>query len=166
MISELEPLIDGLLLRRAKRQAGRYPWTTVEAEARRETWIAFHDRMHGRLFDPGPHEGSERRHWDAMEDQWLYKAIGCVARLDREIPERGEHDYYPYTYDEAVVVGIFLGVNLSYFGGYDFVLGHFSGPGTSVHRSPLNVGFVHILGEPYQQIVDINYRDDEEEGWC
>lgn len=98
-----------------------------------------------------------------MEDQWYGKAIGCVARLDRDIPDDGSHDYFPYTFDEAVIVGRFNGVDRGYFGSVDFVIGHFTGPGTSTHRSPLNVGFVHVLSEQYQKIVDINFADEDDD---
>lgn len=164
MQSRSEPLVDEILLTRARRLAKKHPYGVVEKEARWETWQAYTRRNRGRLFDPGPHEGREDRQWRSMEDQWWGKAIGCVAVLDREVPDDGSKDYFPFSYSEAVIVGRFMGVDRGYFGSVDFVVGHFSGPGTSTHRSPLNVGFVHVLGEPYQKLVDINYADDDDPG--
>jgi hypothetical protein len=152
-----EPVVDEILLARAKRQAKRYPWTAIESEARFLTWRAYLHRNDNRLFDPGPHVGAEPRHWEAMNDNWLGKAIGCVAILDPE------SELYPHSFHECVLVGIFLGISYGYFGSKDFIVGHFSGPGTATHRSPLNVGFVHVLDEPFQKLVDINYRDEDED---
>lgn len=129
----------------------------IEAEARYKTWMAYMKRNRGRLFEIGPHAGREKRHWDAMAEMWYGKAIGCV-------PVMGG-DWIPESFDMAVLVGVFLGVQTGYFGSADFVVGHFSGPGSATHRSPLNIEFVHVLGGPYQKIIDARYFRDDDEDW-
>lgn len=154
---EQNAALDKIRLQFVKRMEKNYPLKIVEQEARWQTWKAYHRRNEGRLFDPGPHVGAERHHWLAMEDMWFGKAIGCVAVLDPD------SDYYPYSFEECVVTGVFLGCNGGFFGTTDFVVGSFSGPGVSTHRSPLNVGFVHVLGGAFQELIDVNYRDDDGE---
>jgi hypothetical protein len=149
---------DEILLKRARRKA-KYITPEIEKEARWETWLAYIRRNDNRLFDPGPHCGKEDRHWRAMEDNWRGKAIGCVAVMDPE------SSMFPYTIEEAIIVGVFSGIDRGYFGSVDFVVGHFSGIGSSTHRSPLNVGFVHVLGGSYQELVDTVYRDEDGEPW-
>lgn len=155
---ERERIEDVILLKRARRLA-KYPTSVIESEARVETWKAYLRRNENRLFDPGPHCGAEDRHWTAMEDMWRGKAIGVVAVLDPE------STMYPWTLGEAVLVGVFSGIQRGWFGSIDFVVGHFSGIGSATHRSPLNVGFVHVLGGAYQELVDHVYRDEDGEPW-
>lgn len=150
---------DEILLKRARRRA-KYALGEIEKEAMWETWLAYIRRNDNRLFDPGPHCGREAHHWRAMEDNWYGKAIGCVAVMDVE------SGMFPYTFEEAVVVGVFLGCSRGWFGSTDFVVGSFGGIGVATHRSPLNVGFVHELGGPYQELVRTVYRDDDDgESW-
>lgn len=159
MTALLNP-VDQIILRRSKRLITKTPnpdydyLRYIEKEARYETWLAYRHRNDSRLFDPGPHVGAEHRQWEAMEDMWWGKAIGCVPVNDQEY-------LYP-NFETDVLVGRFNGVDRGWFGSVDFVVGHFTGPGTSTHRSPLNIGFVHILSEPYQEIIDKQYRDEDD----
>lgn len=145
-----------ILLERGRRKFTDHELSKeIEREARYKTWLAYRKRNVGRLFPVGPHEGREKHHWEAMGRMWFGKAIGCIPILDG--------DYAPYSYDDAVLVGVFLGIQGGYFGTADFVVGHFTGPGTATHRSPLNIEFVHVLGGPFQKIIDARYFSDEEE---
>jgi hypothetical protein len=149
--------LDSVRLQFAKRIEKNRPYSIVEKEARWQTWKAYHKRNEGRLFDPGPHLGAERRQRDWMDEEWFGKAIGCVAILDPEA------EYYPYTFEECVATGVFLGHSNGFFGSIDFVIGSWQGPGSSLHRSPLNIGFVHVLGGAFQELAEINYREDEDD---
>jgi hypothetical protein len=144
-----------ILLERGKRKFSDWELSQeIEKEARYKTWLAYRKRNVGRLFPVGPHEGREKRHWQAMEAMWYGKAIGCVAVL--------EEDMSTYSYEEAVLVGVFLGVNGGFLGPA-FTVGHFTGPGSSTCRSPLNVGFVHVLGGPFQKVIDARYFTDDDD---
>lgn len=155
----LDP-VDQVLLHRTKRRATGSSWPEldylreVEKEARYETWLAYRHRNDNRLFDPGPHCGAERHHWEAMDDMWWGLAIGCI-------PAKNEEYLYP-DFNSDVLVGRFGGVRAGWMGA-EFIVGHFTGPGTSTHRSPLNIGYVHILSEPYQEIIKRQYRDRDDD---
>jgi hypothetical protein len=83
-----------ILLERGKRKFSDWELSQeIEKEARYKTWLAYRKRNVGRLFPVGPHEGREKRHWQAMEAMWYGKAIGCVAVL--------EEDMSTYSYEEA-----------------------------------------------------------------
>ncbi len=136
-----------------------------EAEAKRLTWHAWIDRDVGRLFPlpeivavrqkvVKPRWWGERnaRVWRALDDQFWGKAVGVIPPLDTLIEQYSEN---------TCVVGIWTGIGPGFFGSCDLKLTSFSGPGSTQHRSPFNLGFVHVLPEvPFQRFAG-HFWDDE-----
>lgn len=125
----------------------------MEHEARRETMKAYFHRHRGRLFPlPDIDCGRDRRIWQKLTDAYWGKAVGVVPPDDS-----GEH---------LVCVGIWAGFAPSYLGGWALCIEHFNHPGCTTHRSPFNVGYVHVLSRRFQMIAEAQWREDESEVWA
>lgn len=141
----------------------------LEQEAIRLTWHAWIDRDVGRLF-PCPEISAVRqrvvkprwwgernaRIWRYMDDEFWGKAVGIVPPLENL------HEKYA---EEKVIVGVWTGIRAGFFGGVDLQITHFSGPGSTHHRSPFNIGFIHTLPERFQKVAE-RLWDDEGDDRC
>ncbi len=141
----------------------------LEDEGRRLTWHAWIDRDVGRLF-PLPEVVAVRqrvvkplwwgernaRVWRYMDDLYHGKAVGVIPPLDNLHERHAEN---------SCVVGVWSGLGAGWFGGSDLRITAFSGPGSTMHRSPFNIGFVYVLPERFQSLAE-RLWDDEGDDRC
>lgn len=123
----------------------------VERAARLEAFAAFLRRDKGRLFDPGPCVLPDSYQWDRADEMYHGKAVGVCPDIDQDS-----------TLD--IVVGEWRGFGPGFLGTSLQIrsFGHF---GSTTHRSPLNIGYVHVLSAPFQRVVEADWRriQDEED---
>jgi hypothetical protein len=122
----------------------------VEEEARRETWSAWRSRHRGRLFPLPDIDARHERSWWTLDELYWGKAVGIVPPLDGGDPGH-----------EIVVCGIWHGIGPGFLG-TDLKVTHFFSYGTSTHRSPLNIGFVHLLPRRFQRVAEIMQRERDD----
>lgn len=126
--------------------------TAMDEAAVRETFRAWRTRLHCRLFDPGIPLLKAQEDWDRADQMYLGKAVGVMPDLDQDS-------------SLDVVVGEWRGVQPGMFGA-SVVIRHLGGHGCTTHRSPLNVGWIHVLSAPFQRQVEKDWRwiDEEDDG--
>ncbi len=151
-------------------------WREVEQEARLLTWHAWIDRDRGRLFSLpdmtavrqkvilGSWRERNERVWRLMDDEFWGKAVGVVPPQDRLAQESGWYT----DWRSACAVGVWAGLRQGFLGGVDLHVASFSGPGSTYHRSPFNIGFVHVLPQEYQSLAGRFYEDEGQDdcGMC
>lgn len=127
----------------------------IEAEAARLTWAAWRARQHDRLFDISELKFEDKdtlRRWD---QEFAWKAVGVVP------PIESNYDGFLNT---VCVVGVWLPEHRDHFGSdVQIQLRSLQGAGSTTYRSPLNVGFVHVLPALYQRYGN---RWDEDSDDC
>ena len=139
----------------------------MEAEAKRLCWHAWIDRDEGRLFPlpdmtvvrqkiiRPPWSERNRRVWALMDDEFFGKAVGVIPPLDSLLNADAYH-----TWEMTCAIGVWHGIGNGFMGDLTLKLTSLSGPGSTLHRSPFNVGFVHILPEIFQRRAERMWDDE------
>lgn len=127
---------------------------SVEAEARRLTYRAWFRRDDGRLFELPEIACAAPEDWDRLDDTYFGLAVGIMPV---DLPD----------FSSDIVVGEWRGMGSSHLGGRSLRVRHLGQFGATTHRSPLNIGYVHVLPESFQRIVEADWRrrdDGDDDG--
>lgn len=123
----------------------------VEREAERLTWIAWRRHQQDRLFGIPELKFENAATLKLWDRAFAWRAVGVVAPINTE-----DDGFMPH----PCAVGLWIPNHNDHFGSkVSITLRSLHGGGSTLHRSPLNVGFVHILPTMYQRYAE---RFDEE----